>query len=423
MQDWAGILVPPLIGAALGILASFFFRRRRTDSSPWSPSPDLTQSQKLEVVGRMAGGVAHDFNNILTVILGFAQMMLQDMKPDHPMRKELEEICQAANRGAALTRQLLAFGRRQVVQPKSLRLNSVVASTLSMMHRVVGEQIRIQVSLSPRVSPVRADASQLEQVLMNLILNARDAMPKGGVITVETADETLPASAAQEAGLEPGTYAAVRVTDTGVGMNAQTLSRLFEPFFTTKPQGKGTGLGLATVQGIVKQAGGGIHVESEPDRGSAFSIFLPRLADEAPREIPQSTLISSASCQGTETVLLVEDDDALRSFLEHILQTNRYKVLAASDGAKALDLAFACSDPIHILVTDMVMPHVGGMELYERLKARRPSVRVFFISGHIHDPAARALELGPEVAFLQKPFAPKAFLSKVREVLDSSPTG
>lgn len=376
------------------------------------------QAQKMEAVGLLAGGIAHDFNNLLTVINGYCDLLLEQAAPEAASRDLLQEIRKAGDRAAALTRQLLAFSRQQVLEPKLLNLNEVIRDAGRMLNRLIGEDILLTTSLKAETDLVKADPGQIEQVLINLAVNARDAMPRGGRLTIETQqiflDETYCRSVP---GLMPGYYVLMAVTDTGCGMDASTQARIFEPFYTTKRTGHGTGLGLATVHGIIRQSRGHISVYSEIGHGTTFKIYLPLVEDtrsemppRAPRTMPT----------GSETLLLVEDEDALRAMSRHILSSCGYTVLDASNGPEALQLAERHSGTIDLLVTDVVMPLMSGRELAGHLHPLRPDCKVLFLSGYTDDAIIRHGVLEAEVAFLQKPFTPASLVQKVREVLDSS---
>ncbi|MGZ6987360.1 MAG: CHASE domain-containing protein [Thermoanaerobaculia bacterium] len=377
----------------------------------------LVQSQKMEGIGRLAGGVAHDFNNLLTAILGYAELMEPQLE-DEGLRSELREIRLAGERAAALTRQLLAFSRRQVMQPRTLDLNTIVSDVEKMLARLIGEDVTLVTRLDPALGSVEADPGQLEQVLMNLSVNARDAMPEGGTLTFETANAVLDADfAAVHPGALPGAYVVLTVTDSGTGMTDEVRGHAFEPFFTTKEKGKGTGLGLATAYGIVKQSGGYITVDSEAGHGSTFRIYLPRV--EGTAVVSGRTTISSLLPVGTETILLVEDEAGVRRLSLTVLETQGYVVLEAPSGDVALQVARSETGPIHLVVTDVVMPGMNGRELWDRLKVLRPDSRVLFMSGYTDDAIARHGVLEPGIAFLQKPFTPFSLAQKVREVLDA----
>jgi PAS domain S-box-containing protein len=375
------------------------------------------QAQKMEAIGRLAGGVAHDFNNVLGVISGYGEMVLRRLPAEDPLRAKLEQILRASDRAAALTRQLLAFSRSQVLQPKVLDLNIVVSDMEKMLRRLIGEDVELVTTLDPRIGSVKADPGQLEQVLMNLAVNARDAMPQGGRLTIETRNVELDAAyVALHTVVESGPFVLVSVTDTGGGMDAETRTRIFEPFFTTKELGKGTGLGLSTVYGIVKQSGGYIWVYSEPGFGSTFKIYLPRV-DEARDTLTREEL--PAPPPGTETVLLVEDDELLREVLQETLERNGHQVLVARDGAEALQIVDGHPDPIQLLLTDLIMPGMTGRTVADHIAAARPGIKVLMISGYTDDAVVRQGLLDEGVAFLGKPFTPETLLRKVREVLDA----
>src|SRR5438309_3378671 len=372
----------------------------------------------MEAVGRLAGGIAHDFNNLLTVITSYSDLLLEDLGTDDPKRSDVEQVRKAADGAAALTRQLLAFSRQQVVEPRVVSLNAVVESLQKILRRVLGEDVELAATPGPDLGAVRADVGQLEQVLMNLAVNARDAMPTGGKLTIETGNvEHDPAFARGHGAAAVRRFVMLAVTDTGVGMDEATKARIFEPFFTTKEPGKGTGLGLATVYGIVQQSGGFIWVYSEPGHGTTFKIYLPRVdapaaggaAGPAPATVPR----------GTETVLLVEDEPAVRAIAQQALERQGYTVLAAPSGADALALAAQHGATIHLLLTDVVMPGMSGRDLADRLTAQRPGIRVLYISGYTDNAIVRHGMLEPGLAYLQKPFRPDALVRKVREVLDA----
>lgn len=376
----------------------------------------LSGAQKMEAIGRLAGGVAHDFNNLLTVIISGTEVLLGGSLQDERQRDLLQMIKQSGERGAALTRQLLAFSRKQVLAPVALDLNELVANIEKMLRRLIGEDIELTTSLSANLYTVKADPGQVEQIIMNLVVNARDAMPGGGKLTIHTSNATLDeVSSSRLAGSSPGDHVVLTVTDTGCGMDQATRARIFEPFFTTKEVGKGTGLGLATVYGVVQQSGGSIDVESEPGHGATFRIYLPR-ADKKPSVVeprPKTTETRG----GNETVLLVEDEAPVRSMARQILQMNSYNVLEASSGPEALRMSEECTGPIHLMVTDVVMPQLSGRQLAERLAPLRPDMKVLYMSGHADDDVVRHRVLEPGMPFLQKPFTPVGLASKVREVL------
>ncbi|MFZ1061728.1 MAG: GAF domain-containing protein [Candidatus Rokuibacteriota bacterium] len=378
---------------------------------------NLRQSQKMEAVGRLAGGIAHDFNNLMTIITGRAEMLLGRLRPDDPLHRDIELFRKTSARAAAVTRQLLAFSRKQVLQPKVLDLNAVVAGMDSMLRRLIGEDIDLVTALEPALWHVRADPGQLEQVILNLVVNARDAMPNGGKLTVETGNVELDEGyASRHVAVKPGSFVLLAVSDTGMGMDQATRSRMFEPFFTTKEQGEGTGLGLATVYGIVKQSGGSIWCYSEPGQGTAFKIYLPRV-DEAVESLEPAPP-AAAPQRGSETVLLVEDEDELRSVAREMLEMYGYTVLEADHPDEALLKAERHSGPIHVLVTDVVMPKMSGRDLARRLVPLRPEMRVLYISGYTDEAIVHHGVLDSGTAFLEKPFNPDELARKVREVLD-----
>jgi PAS domain S-box-containing protein len=378
----------------------------------------VLQSQKMEAVGRLAGGIAHDFNNLLTVITSYSDLLLEDLGKDDPKRDDVEQVRKAAEGAASLTRQLLAFSRQQVLAPRVVSLNAVVDSLQKILRRVIGEDVELATALAPDLGAVKADVGQLEQVLMNLTVNARDAMPTGGKLTIETANvEHDPAYARAREGAAVSRFVMLAVTDTGVGMDEATKARIFEPFFTTKEAGKGTGLGLATVYGIVNQSGGFIWVYSEPGNGTSFKIYLPRV--DAPAEGVKAAGNVSVP-RGTETVLLVEDAAAVRAVAKQVLQRQGYTVLEAPHGEAALHLAQKHRGRIHLLLTDVVMPVLSGRRLAEQLAPLRPDMKVLYASGYTDDSVVRHGILESGTAYLQKPFTPDSLARKVREVLDAS---
>jgi PAS domain S-box-containing protein len=379
----------------------------------------LRQAQKMEAVGRLAGGVAHDFNNVLTAILGHAHMLLEDTPADDARRSDLTEIKAAAQRAAGLTHQLLAFSRKQMLQPKVLDLNGVVGNLDKLLRRLIGEDVELCTVAGSGLGTVKADPGQIEQVIMNLAVNARDAMPRGGKLTIETANVELDGLYAREhVSVQPGRYVMLAVSDTGVGMDDNVKAHLFEPFFTTKEPGKGTGLGLATVYGIVKQSGGNIWVYSEPGRGTTVKIYLPRVAAVA--EDVGAGPESQVSLAGSETILLVEDEEAVRRLASRVLKARGYTVLLAADGQEALETLQRHTGAIDLLITDVVMPRMSGRELVEHVVPRRPDTKVLYISGYTDDAVVRHGMLDEGVMFLQKPFTPGGLARKVREILNSN---
>ena len=380
----------------------------------------LAQAQKMEAIGRLAGGVAHDFNNLLTVILSYSELLLQDMPSDAPTRDDIEQIRKAANGASELTRQLLAFSRQQVLQPKVVDLNAAVGGIERLLGRVLREDIQLGCSLAPDAGTVKVDPGQLEQVIMNLAVNARDAMPNGGRVTIETANVDMDETYVQAHTVAaPGRYVMLAVTDTGMGMDAATQARIFEPFFTTKEVGKGTGLGLATVQGIVQQSGGFIWVYSEPNHGTCFKVYLPRV--DAP--VSKADDVAGDRLRGTETVLVVEDMAAVRAVTCEMLRRFGFTVHDAADGTTALQLAQALAQPIDLLLTDVVMPDINGRDLATQFQQLRPRMKVLFMSGYTDDAVVRHGILQEGIAYLQKPFTPVSLIRRVREVLDRVESG
>jgi PAS domain S-box-containing protein len=376
----------------------------------------LIQAQKMEAIGRLAGGVAHDFNNLLGVIVGYGEITRRDLRGDDPLTGKVDQILKAAERAAGLTRQLLAFSRQQVLQPKIVDLNVIVSDVEKMLRRLIGEDILLTSSLDPGLGSVKADPGQIEQVLMNLAVNARDAMPEGGHLTVETRNAELgPDDAARRPPTLAGRYVMLAVTDSGMGMDAETQSHLFEPFFTTKEMGKGTGLGLSTVYGIVKQSEGYIWCYSEVGVGTTFKIYLPRVDEEAS---PAHKLSAVRLAHGSETVLLIEDDGALRDVVREILEGAGYTVLVADGGAQAVQIADEHTGAIQLIVTDVIMPGLSGRKAAERIKAARSEVRILFISGYTSDAIAKHGVLEAGAKFLSKPFTTEDLLRKIRDVLD-----
>jgi CheY-like chemotaxis protein len=367
----------------------------------------------MEAVGQLAGGVAHDFNNLLTVINGYSDLLLSTLSAGDPHRPMVEEIRRAGERSASLTRQLLAFSRRQVLAPQALDLNTVVRDTERMLRRMIGEDVELATELAAGLHAVRVDPGQLQQVLLNLAVNARDAMPRGGRLTLRTRNVAV-AEEGGESGLAPGDWVLLEVEDTGIGMSEEVERHVFEPFFTTKEAGQGTGLGLAVVLGIVEQSGGRVGVRSRPGEGTAFDIHLPRVR---PPAADAAAGAPAPAPRGTETILLVEDDAAVRSLSRHVLERADYAVLEAASGDEALELAAAYPSPIHLLVTDVVLPGMGGRQVAEALRELRPEIKVLYVSGYTDDAVVRHGVLQEDVQFLQKPFPPQALAKKVREVL------
>lgn len=377
----------------------------------------LQQSQKLEALGRLAGGIAHDFNNILTIVLGNCDLALDQISPDVPTYYELEGIKMAGNKATTLTRQLLAFSRQQILQPKVLDLNDVVMSMHQMLQRLIGSDIHLITKLFPETAPIKADRGQIEQVIMNLAINSRDAMPKGGTLKIKTESVTLGKESTFELmGLEPGPHIVLSIQDDGTGMDKETMKHIFDPFFTTKEAGKGTGLGLATVHGIVKQSNGHIRVDSQPNEGTTFKIYLPTAeADKAER---QKTPVIRPADQGTETILLVEDETMIRDLARRALTKNGYNVLEANSGHEALEVSKQHIGSIDLLLTDIIMPgQIHGDQLAKAITILRPDLKILFISGHTKDVKSTQEIINQRSNFLQKPFTPSSLVNKVREVL------
>jgi signal transduction histidine kinase/response regulator RpfG family c-di-GMP phosphodiesterase len=374
------------------------------------------QAQKIEAVGQLAGGIAHDFNNIMTVILGYSTMVLDGLPSDDRRHGQMEQVVKAGERAVALTGQLLAFSRKQVLQPTAVDLNALVDGMRPMLSRLIGEDVDLVSILAPDLHAVRADRGQIEQVLMNLVLNARDAMPIGGRLAVETANVALDGTFLKDGPVRPGPYVLLAVSDSGTGMSPATMERLFEPFFTTKERGHGTGLGLATVYGIVKQSGGYIWVYSEPDHGATFKVYLPRAEGEDP--LDPGPVIDAAAAGGTENVLVVEDEDAVRVLTRTILEKAGYRVAVASNSQGAEALFDEDPTRFQLLVTDVIMPGLTGPELFSRLSTRRPQLRVLYVSGYTGNVILQHGPLTAAAGFLQKPFTAEALKRRVRDVLD-----
>jgi CheY-like chemotaxis protein len=377
----------------------------------------LRQSQKMEAIGALAGSVAHDFNNLLSVIIGYSDILLSGLRQADPMYVEIEQIARAGKRANDLTRQLLAFSRQQVLEPRVVNLNEAISGVFKMLRRLVGEDVELTLLLAQELGSVFVDPGQIEQVLLNLVLNARDAMPQGGKLTIETADVDLDRSyTAEHIEVQPGRYVMLTVSDTGVGIDRATQARIFEPFFTTKEKGKGTGLGLSTVFGIVKQSGGQIWVYSEPGEGATFKVYFPRV--DARADPLEPAALRPASLRGSETVLLVEDDEQVRNLAIAILRKHVYHVLEAATGGEALLTCEQYQGTIHVLLTDVVMPPMSGRQLWERLSPLRPAMKVLFMSGYTDDAIVHHGVLSSELAFVQKPLMPGTLLMKLRGVLD-----
>ena len=403
--------------------------RKRAEEALRQAEGQLRQAQKMDAVGKLAGGIAHDFNNLLMVIRGDSDLILRRLPGGHPLRANAEGIREAADQAASLTRQLLAFSRKQVLAPAVLDINQVVAGLYKMLDRLIGETIDLVTVTAQDLGRVKADPGQLEQMLLNLCVNARDAMPDGGRLVIETVNAELDEAEADRRGVRAGAYVMLGVSDSGIGMDAEMQSHLFEPFFTTKDQGKGTGLGLSTVYGIVNQSGGHIRVDSEPGKGTTFRVFLPRVDEAAapPDAQPATPLRAAAAREADEaphparreTILLVEDAQRVRAVVREILDMHGYEVLEARDGAEALRISASHPGPVHLMVTDVVMPEMSGRELAQRLDALRPDMKVLYMSGYTDDAIVRHGVLGSGMAFLAKPFTPDALGAKVRELLDA----
>jgi len=391
--------------------------RRKTEEALRRSEEQLRQAQKVEAIGRLAGGISHDFNNLLTAINGYSELLLGRLPAEDPIRKDIMEIRKAGERATSLTRQLLAFSRKQILDTRVLSVNAIVADFERMLKRLIGEDIDLSTNLRPDLGRIKADPGQLEQVLMNLVVNARDAMPGGGKLTMETSNVDLDDSySAAHVGVRPGRYVMLAVSDTGCGMDKEVQSHLFEPFFTTKEPGRGTGLGLSTVYGIVKQSGGNVWVYSEPGAGTTFKVYLPRVEaaqDGASREKPVSMAPG-----GSETILLAEDEQVVRELTRRILESNGYAVLEAHHGPQALEICERHRGVIHLMVTDVVMPKMSGRELAQKLAVLRPEMKVLYLSGYTDTAIVRHGVLEAGTAFLQKPFTPNSLARKVREVLD-----
>jgi len=403
----------------LGFLAAAFNDMARNLTRQRKLEEQLLQAQKMEAVGQLAGGVAHDFNNLLTVIMSYSSMLLADGESGDPGRGDIQAISDAAVRAAALTRQLLAFSRKQVLQLRPVNVNAIVTDVEKILRRLIGEDISLSTHLDPQLALVNADPGQLEQVLLNLAVNARDAMPDGGALTLTTGNADLSDEHVdRHLGAEPGKYIMLAVTDTGTGMTREVQQRLFEPFYTTKGAGKGTGLGLATVHGIVKQLGGDIYVYSELGHGTTFKVYFPHLT--ANPDVVVAAVAHREAPRGWETILLAEDDDALRSLAARVLGAFGYNVLVARTGGDALRIVAEHPGPIDLVATDVVMPEMSGSQLVEKVLKARPGIHVLFMSGYTDDEVMRRGVIDGATAFLQKPFTPDMLAHKVRAVLDAS---
>jgi two-component system cell cycle sensor histidine kinase/response regulator CckA len=397
--------------------AQLYTERTQAEKEREALQEQLRQSQKMEAIGRLAGGVAHDFNNLLTVIKGYSQLSLAEMKQGDPFRENIEEIKKSADRASDLTRQLLAFSRRQIMEMKVIDLNTVLNNLDKMLRRVIGEDIELVTVLGEDLGQVKTDPGQIEQVIMNLSVNARDAMRKGGKLTLETANVELDEKYARgHIAVKPGPYVMLSVSDTGVGMSPEVRDRVFEPFFTTKEKGKGTGLGLSTVYGIVKQSGGNIWVYSEPGKGTTFKIYLPRV-DEPLEEIKEK-VVKDDLPRGNETVLIVEDEEDVLKLAGRILSRQGYKVLEATSGNDALEVCREEKQPIHLILTDVVMPQMSGRELIEKCREVRQDFKAVYMSGYTNNAITHHGVLEKGMNYIQKPFTVDGLARKVREVLD-----
>ena len=391
--------------------------RKKAEQEIAALQEQFRQSQRMEAIGQLAGGIAHDFNNILTIIKGYSQLSLSELKGNDPLRENIEEIQKASERAANLTHQLLAFSRRQIMDVKVLDVNTVLRDLDKMLHRIIGEDIELIRLLAEDLGRVKVDPGQIEQVIMNLAVNARDAMPKGGKLTIETANVELDGKyALKHIAVKPGHYVMLSMSDTGCGMTPEVKDRVFEPFFTTKEKGKGTGLGLSTVYGIVKQSEGNIWVYSEPGRGTTFKIYLPRV-DEPP-ELWKEKEVKEEITTGRETVLIVEDDESVRKMAVLVLEKKGYKVLEAKDGNEALLLCKARKEPIHLILTDVVMPGMSGRQLVDQLRQVHQDIKSLYMSGYTDNTIVHHGVLEKGINYIQKPFTPESLVRKVREVLD-----
>ncbi|MGH9421702.1 MAG: ATP-binding protein, partial [Thermoanaerobaculia bacterium] len=390
-----------------------------TESKHQEMQSQLLQSQKMEAVGRLAGGVAHDFNNMLTAIMSYSELILAELPPGSTVREDMLEVVKAATKAAALTRKLLAFSRQQVLRPSVVDLNASIDALCKMMKRMLGDEIEVCTRFAPGLWSVTADQTEIERVMMNLVLNARDAMPDGGRLDIETSNVVVDEEyASTHADTKAGDYVMIAVTDSGDGMTREVREKVFDPFFTTKEKGKGTGLGLPSVYGIVKQSGGFVWVYSEVGHGTTFKIYLPKSEEVEPATPPAPTKNRQI---GQETILLVEDDEEVRHVAVRVLTQNGYRVLEAANGADALRICDQEGDALDLIVTDIVMPEMGGSELATRVRAKQPAARILFTSGYTEDVIVRESFLAPGEEFIEKPFTPALLAKKAREILDATP--
>jgi PAS domain S-box-containing protein len=419
-REWWSVRAGPLIEGgevvAATLCATNMTQRKQSEEIEARLQEQLRQLQKLESIGRLAGGVAHDFNNLLTSIMGFIDLAQRSQPSGSPAIELLEGATEAARRGGRLTQQLLASARKQIVHPTVVRINQIIEEMTPMIRSLVGENLEVELALAPTLDKVKVDVGSLEQVIMNLVVNARDAVVGTGRITLETGSVRLDAGTARDHGTTPGEHVFLAVTDTGSGMSAQVAARAFEPFFTTKPVGKGTGLGLAMCEGIVRQAGGHITLDSEPGRGSTLRVFLPRAADEP--SAPFTRAPAGSPARGRETLLVVEDEPLILRMTKLVLSELGYTVLTASDGLEALDVLGRHAGDVHLLITDVVMPKMSGQELAARVTALRPDIRVLYSSGYAANAIGEDGVLGDGINFLAKPYLPSRLADAVREVLD-----
>lgn len=420
--SWGGFLI--LASVVVGTLYEQNERRltevKRMEGEKRTLEEQFRQTQKLEAIGKLAGGIAHDFNNLLTVIRGYGEICLEDLPEGHPLMESIQEMKKASESGARLVGQLLAFSRRQIMEMRVVDLSTILQDLGKMLDPIIGNNIQLRTVLAEHLGGVKTDVSQIEQVIMNLVINARDAMPSGGKLTVETANIDLDENYCQnQADVKPGHYVMISVSDTGCGIPPQIIERIFEPFFTTKPVGQGTGLGLSTVYGIVKQCGGHVEVNSNPGWGTTFKVYLPRI--DEPAESHVALPVSPELLKGSETVFVIEDNAGVRKFIRDALQRYGYEILEASNGENAIGIIGDHSDKrVHLLLTDVVIPGMNGRECAERLTSFHPEMKVLYMSGHTEGAIVHQGVLEPGVAFLQKPFTPKLLAQEVRHVLDNS---